>query len=525
VKTSSATKEFSTQQTKDWSLSSNISGTFKKVLGLKFGATYGESFSKKADTGSTIQISNQVFTSGDDYLFASVSEYDFWEYPLYASGKPAGNVLVTLPRLNNLQWLNSKSPDAFQFETSHEVGNVLSYMTTAGLSGCFDIESMVCADFQGYMVSEKAGKTWEILLSQSQGSEQEWTKNVGIEVGGSLSAWGIELGVNGSYSQKDVTTHRSKATRDVKITLDVGQPNPAIGVADYSITPLVYWSTTGALVVDYATTPAVWQYPDTSLRTWWQRHYQSRSDPAFILPWRYDVQKTGDMVTAPGLRNLTKSLRLSPSVANPGDTIRIGVRVYNYSLVATPGPVKVKLYVGDPDSSGVPLVGLGGVTELATPAPLPARGSSSLTTYWVVSGQDLKAATRIYAVLDPGHTIDEIHEDNNKGWTVLTVPGAVDVADNAYQFIPDRFHLDQNYPNPFNPTTTIRYAIPAGTNGRASLRVYDLLGREVATLVNEVKQPGTYAVQFDARRLASGVYFYRLQAGAFVDVKKMLLVR
>ncbi len=87
----------------------------------------------------------------------------------------------------------------------------------------------------------------------------------------------------------------------------------------------------------------------------------------------------------------------------------------------------------------------------------------------------------------------------------------------------DALSLSQNYPNPFNPTTTIRYELSA--NSVVSLKVYDVLGREVKTLVNEFKPAGTYAVEFDASGLASGVYFYRIKAGVFTSMKKMLLVK
>jgi hypothetical protein len=86
-----------------------------------------------------------------------------------------------------------------------------------------------------------------------------------------------------------------------------------------------------------------------------------------------------------------------------------------------------------------------------------------------------------------------------------------------------RFVLGQNYPNPFNPSTQIHFELPQ--DGSVRLVVYDLLGREVATLMNEFKKAGRYDVTFAARNLASGVYFYRLQAGAFNDVKKLLLLR
>jgi hypothetical protein len=89
--------------------------------------------------------------------------------------------------------------------------------------------------------------------------------------------------------------------------------------------------------------------------------------------------------------------------------------------------------------------------------------------------------------------------------------------------LPSRFALFQNYPNPFNPVTIIQFSI---VNSQLTiLKVYDVLGREVATLVNEVKQPGTYTVQWDASGVASGVYFYRLEAGSFTSVKKLLLLR
>jgi len=86
---------------------------------------------------------------------------------------------------------------------------------------------------------------------------------------------------------------------------------------------------------------------------------------------------------------------------------------------------------------------------------------------------------------------------------------------------PVAFKLEQNYPNPFNPGTTIKFSVVK--SGLVSLKVYDLPGREVATLVNEEMNPGSYEVSFDATRLASGVYFYRLCTGEFVQTKTLVL--
>ncbi|MFA6455418.1 MAG: right-handed parallel beta-helix repeat-containing protein [Bacteroidota bacterium] len=89
--------------------------------------------------------------------------------------------------------------------------------------------------------------------------------------------------------------------------------------------------------------------------------------------------------------------------------------------------------------------------------------------------------------------------------------------------IPTSFGLSQNFPNPFNPSTTIRYALPSSAN--VKLVIYDLLGREIATLVNEEQSAGWKEVQWNAMNVSSGIYFYKLTAGTFIETKKMLMVK
>lgn len=133
-----------------------------------------------------------------------------------------------------------------------------------------------------------------------------------------------------------------------------------------------------------------------------------------------------------------------------------------------------------------------------------------------------------------------------EGYTIASLTGIVYYSFNQYKFVPRTdadfigvvmtgiaertgsdipgvYELSQNYPNPFNPSTTIRYALPV--SGRTTLKVFNILGQEVATLVNEVQAAGTYAVRFDASSLSTGVYFFQLQNGTFSQVKKMVLVK
>ena len=90
-------------------------------------------------------------------------------------------------------------------------------------------------------------------------------------------------------------------------------------------------------------------------------------------------------------------------------------------------------------------------------------------------------------------------------------------------FIPTVYKLYHNYPNPFNPTTILRYDLPEEI--KVVLKVYNILGEEVATLINDEKVAGSYEVSWDANNLGSGVYFYRIQAGSFVETKKMVLMK
>ena len=115
---------------------------------------------------------------------------------------------------------------------------------------------------------------------------------------------------------------------------------------------------------------------------------------------------------------------------------------------------------------------------------------------------------------------DTIHVGSTFNLDDLSLSGtAAGVAEQTAQ--PLAYTLSQNFPNPFNPSTVIQYQIPGA--GPVRLTVYDILGREVATLVDGVQQPGTHEARFDGGGLASGVYLYRIQAAGFVQQRKMIL--
>jgi len=177
--------------------------------------------------------------------------------------------------------------------------------------------------------------------------------------------------------------------------------------------------------------------------------------------------------------------------------------------------------------------------------------SDTTTTFEVILDRADSSITFQYA--DVGTTgldlsalvgFQSVHPDsgwvflNRFGYPIETRPAANFAMKMKYTLIvsvpteetrPTSFVLYPNYPNPFNPITVIRYSLPVGQNGilsyHVSLRIYNLLGQEVATLVNEVKQQGTYTVEWRAQGVSSGVYFYRLEVGKFSDMKKLILLK
>jgi hypothetical protein len=163
-------------------------------------------------------------------------------------------------------------------------------------------------------------------------------------------------------------------------------------------------------------------------------------------------------------------------------------------------------------------------------------GQNRLTSYPIINdnkplefGRDVPGSTEYFygkiddiKIYNRSLSSSEILNLYNAGSTTSVI--------NNNQNLPKAFNLEQNYPNPFNPSTKIKYTIPnvslSGVEGsRVQLKVYDVLGNEVATLVNDYKPAGIYEVTFDASKLSSGIYFYKLQSGNFVETKKMVLLR
>jgi hypothetical protein len=122
-----------------------------------------------------------------------------------------------------------------------------------------------------------------------------------------------------------------------------------------------------------------------------------------------------------------------------------------------------------------------------------------------------------------------LYSQSMYGWTVEkwkyngTLPSFLTSVEPVEGLQPTGYTLSQNYPNPFNPTTTIEFSLPQ--SAFVTLKVYDVLGQEVALLANETKAAGAYRATFDAHNIPSGTYFYSLQAGSYSEVKRMVILK
>ena len=528
--------EVSTKVHTGWTIGGKVKGGFSipiVEIGVKaeIEGEYGKDFSKKTKNSKTYRVSQNITASSDDYIYATIIDYDIWEYPVIADEEIQGYILVVEPGQPQRSWFPSKSPQAQDYIPNHEVGNILSY-------------SEIAAPTENGMLQQvlKWNTSDQITLDGSPGFQYNWalqnetqtevteTNEVHWEVKGKASfdipfRFIPDIEINGSYSSNTISTRKNTVKYKKGLNVHLGPIDLGIGETYYSVTPYAYWAKSGALVLDYAVDPrpSGINVPET----WWQAKYSDKADPALSLPWRLDPEK-GFNITE-DKRQQTKEILFSNDKPKPGEIINIQTKIRNYSLLNTNSVVDATFYLGDPNNGGIQIQSTDGKSIFSTNDFIPARGYKIISFDWQVPN-GISTFPRIYVVLDPDNKVDEIHESNNIGWKVLPLfDNTTDVMDE--QDIPTQFELSQNYPNPFNPTTTIKYSVPNVLNAnfasttKIDLRIYDVLGREIKTLVNQKQKPGNYEVKFDGNNLSSGIYFYKLQSGNFIQTKKMMFLK
>jgi len=540
---SSSETEVSTQVSSDWGVSQSIEAEagvdllfVKASVKGSLGRKYGEGFSNVEGSTETVTVKVTSDAIEDDRIYATISNYDILEYPVYANNAREGSVVAVVPKLKGVEslqntWLGSKSGNARQYIPDHEVGNILSYKESATLpegAAFFGNGGFEGGGGDTWELSGTATQTWELRFSSQSITQREQSafQQVSRSLEGSASGRkgifraSLTGKVSDVYNDEQISTHKTTVRNESALLVEFGNIDGSIlGNKTYTVSPFVYWDSNGALVLDYAVSPD----ESAGVASWWEEKYGSQPDLTMNLPWRYDQDK-GIGSTNPQLqKEETRDIIFDPLLPEPGETVTISARIQNYSLLDNFASVSVRFYLDDPRSGGTLLQDKNGVSEFELPQ-INARQSEVITLEGWVMPEGLGGDSKVYVVIDEEDNLQEVHENNNIGWALVNPNlGIATSNEEIISEIPEKHTLYQNYPNPFNPSTNIRFELNSPSDVR--LEVFDVIGRKVAVLVNSRMTSGSHEVRFDASSLSSGLYFYRLQTRDAVLSRKMLLLK
>lgn len=465
---------------------------------------YGENFDSTSTSGQTQTIQINAYAVEDDQIFATITDYDIWEYPYYigSSTNEAGVIVAFRPTKSEARWFPSKSVSGYSYRPIHEVGNILSYYSYDSVNSnpniFQEIQPKNDISTPTFVLSANSKFGWELTENNFNNSNAFKGVRFGVDAG--ALAFGYKFNYNQSNSY--LYTHSTNISEELKLSVDVGGINRSIGPTEYRITPYAYWSGQGALVIDYSVEPEIDLGGGS---TWWQEMYGNNPDPTMILPWRLDLEKGFPDPDASKYQQ-TRDIRLKPSFLSPGDTAIITANIRNFSLVNTPSDVKVRFYLGDPASGGELVSDIFGKNEFSTDGVVPSRGLKTVSFVWV--RPLVSSHSRMYMVIDPDNTINEVHENNNVGWISIQNSPQTSFTEKI-EVITGNMKLFQNYPNPFSEISRIDYFL--GQNDFISLQVFDISGKLMETYEQGFRKPGTYSIEIDGANFESGMYYYTLK--------------
>lgn len=528
-----------TETMTDWGASASFKANYEGLVWsveASLEASYGQNMSRAGEVVTSYTVEQQVTTAGSDRILADEVNYDVWEYPVYAPGDQGPRTLRGTMAL--VRPVSVSQPRWFTFTTwptshnplQHEAGNVLSYpryglpeqdpnIAEIWKSDRWDVTpAMAAALGSGGSCLFNFGVSWNDVVTQNLTSS--W--KAGVEMGASVGAYGVSVGLSGHYSQEEISTRETTVGDGIQLSVSLGPEGP-VAEAPYTVQPYIYRALDGTLVLDYTVEPV---YGNPGNPTWWDSHYTSDPDPALVLPKRYHAQK-GLPVEDPRTRERSPSVWVTPDTAAVGDTVTVFATVHNFSLKALTTPVAVQFTIGHPDSAThTDITSLTGETQVLTPAGIGARDTATVRMRWVIP-RSTASTPWVYARLDPASLVGELHEDNNTGYTTMKVSGGSSVGVEP-PAIPSVYRLHPAIPNPFSGRTTIRFDLPRA--GHTTLMVYDLAGRRVTTLADRPLLAGRHELAWNGRteagtRAPAGVYFCRLTSEAYNETRRVVLLR
>jgi len=406
--------------------------SLKACLTNSINYTYGGNFEKSTDTISSVNYANTVIAGADDQLVYYGTPYAVWEYPVLTgrTGAADGFITVAFPLVSQTQspgnlggYLNPTCDENW-YAPGHQLNNVWSYDPIKdpltfkdydpAYAPIYDVTigdwgqgEITYTDFQSVLESN----TFKHAVSVGMEYETSAKGKIKIvDLEGSFRA-----SLNGSYENTSMESDVFKTENTTTYSYFLGFQTAG---SKYQTRVLFYWSNNGYQVLNYQTEPG-------TLGSW---GYYDKADPAFILPWYgFPDPATGQFPQSPdpdappcgiGKQLFSPDVQVSQRYASVGETVVISATVRNFSNVA-PSPFTVKFYQGDPSQNVV--IGQDTISGLTRQS-----GPKTAQVSWAASGAGRQ---NIYAVIDPGHTLPEVHDeddwiDNNTAYTTIEIGSA-----------------------------------------------------------------------------------------------------
>jgi hypothetical protein len=445
---------------------------------------------------------------------------------------------------------NSWNHPAYVF--NHEPGNILSYKPVMKSQDfCSGPSDFIFCEYSRVLVANTGDGSFSFTYDNISSSGESYSfsggvgadlfTKVGIETtvsaelapfgfGGSVST-DIRIGVSSElsayYHQSTLSTHSTELRNTFQVDGSIGRLAERFdNNARYYITPYIYRSQSGALVLDYRV-----ELDPTSM-DWWEDNYGAQPDLAFILPWRYATEKGGEDVKI-SRKQKTNDIQFFHPIVSPGDTVIITTRVHNFSLKTFDDSLKVDYYLGDPAEGGVKLTDINGKIRSSVRSTMIYGATDAIndceeyfTFLWEVP-DTVTCSPRIYAVIDEEGSYAEIHENNNVGWNLLNIYDCeeckyVERITGSGEIAAPTATV-RAYPNPFSSTCMIRFVLPQPEKVRIEL--FDLSGQTAAIVTEGSYGVGEQEVVLNAGGLSDGIYFCRVSAGNYSEIIKLVLLR
>ncbi len=522
----------STTYNSAWTLGAEVGAELDLVvasINASISTTYGESYSNTNGTTQTFTVTNNYNTCFDDAIYASVVNYQVFEYPIFAGDTLVTYLLSIHPLPQTFQWVQNRSEAANSYLPSHEPGNLLSYRRKPGAGSNLGSERRF--GFLGYNAPQGNEQSWSITTGVNNETTAENSYSVDVSTSASASAFGVSFGVNGSYSLGQTSTRTMSVGSEVTVGASVS--GSVVNSQSYSANAVLFWGDGGALTLDYEVDPS---------GSFYFNNY-SQQDPALNMPWRLDVQRglvvedptslfqcksislskdvqRGLVVEDPTSLFQCKSISLSKENPQPGDTVVVSLRIYNYSLVDVIDPVEVSFFMGNPLWNGVLQSDINGETVFTLNGGIPAQGFRTISMTWIAP-EDNQLIGRLYAQLDPNETMNEIHEENNIGYLPLGIYYLNDDEVNINEINGNQILGLNCYPNPASDRVNLGFHLAQPDSFR--LEVYDLQGRLAKAYPHTPLNAGFQERSIDVSELPKGMYVLKMTNDTYGVSTKLVI--